>query len=141
MLTGKRGCFDVKATTDDQVYGGATAETPAADSAVRATEGLVLTWRDSLADIYYHSTCGGRTAAVDEAWDRPACPYLQSESDLAPDGTAYCANSPLFEWEESWDAPSLSAIVRRAVATAAPDARFEGPLRAITVVDRFGSAG
>ena len=33
---------------------------------------------------YYHSTCGGRTAAVEEVWEAAPVPYLKSVSDEVP---------------------------------------------------------
>ena len=134
-----KGPFDLTATTADQVYGGADVETPEADSAISATAGLVLQWQDSLADIYYHSTCGGRTAANDEAWDKPPCPYLRSENDNDEDGHPYCAFSPLFEWEESWSAGELSKMIRHTTAQALPGEDFKGDVRKIKVVKRFRS--
>jgi stage II sporulation protein D len=131
--------FDVVRTIADQVYGGADAETAETDSAVTATAGLVLTWHGSLADAYYHSTCGGATAGVDEAWGRQAREYLSSRSDLAPDGRAYCSFSPSFTWEESWDADDLSRIMHTTARQAVPGSRFSGRLKAILVDERFGS--
>ncbi|MGA3051066.1 MAG: SpoIID/LytB domain-containing protein [Chitinispirillaceae bacterium] len=131
--------FDLLSTIADQVYGGADAETAEADSAVRSTRGLVVRWGDSLADIYFHSTCGGYTAGFDEAWNKPPCPYLQSQSDLDPDGKPYCAFSPLFEWEETWSADQLSAIIRKNSVRIKGQEPFAGELRKIRVLDRFPS--
>jgi stage II sporulation protein D len=132
MGDNKEGPYDVLGTIADQVYGGADAEAVESNYAVNATADLVLTWRGALADVYYHSTCGGRTAGVDEAWGKAPCAYLVSRSDIAPDGSSYCSFSPAFNWEETWDAGALSAVVR---ATA----RFSGRLRSITVDGRSGS--
>jgi stage II sporulation protein D len=131
--------FDVYGTIADQVYGGADAENAEADSAIGSTRGMVVRYGDSLADIYYHSTCGGHTAAFDEAWNKPACPYLQSQSDLDPDGKPYCAFSPLFDWQESWSADELTAIIGRNIGKMQPGEHFSGTLRRIRVVDRFPS--
>jgi stage II sporulation protein D len=131
--------FDVVRTVADQVYGGADAETAETDSAVTATAGIVLAWHGALADAYYHSTCGGATAGVDEAWGKPGREYLSSRSDLAPDGRAYCSISPSFSWEESWDAQDLSKILQATVHQAVPGGRFDGKLKEIVVDERFGS--
>lgn len=48
-------------------------------SAVDATAGQVLVYQDGLAQTYYHSTCGGRTASALEVWGEDI-PYLQSVS-------------------------------------------------------------
>lgn len=47
--------------------------------AVNATAGQVLVYKDCLAETYYHSTCGGRTASAAEVWGEDV-PYLQSVS-------------------------------------------------------------
>jgi stage II sporulation protein D len=130
--------FDVVSTIADQVYGGALAETAEADSAIRSTRGLVVLWKDSLAAIYYHSTCGGQTAAIEDAWDKPSCPYLQSVSDRDPDGVPYCSFSPLFTWEERWSAGELSAIIRQNSGKK-DETHFSGDLLGMSVVDRFPS--
>jgi len=139
LMYRKKEPFDMLGTIADQVYGGADAETPEADSAVGSTQGMVIRWGDSLADIYFHSTCGGRTAAFDEAWDKPPCPYLQSESDLDPDGKPYCTFSPLFEWDETWSADEISSIIRMNSGGDKSEGYFSGRLRKIRVLDRFPS--
>jgi len=112
---GARG-YDLVAGVGDQVYGGAAAERPASDAAVAATRGLVLTYAGRVVSAPYHSTCGGRTAEVDEVWPwrRPE-PYLPSVSDRIP-GTAdryYCDRSPTFTWARTYDATSLAVSLDR----------------------------
>lgn len=45
--------------------------------AVAATEGQILTYDGGLAETFYHSTCGGKTASAKEVWGEEV-PYLQS---------------------------------------------------------------
>ncbi len=45
--------------------------------AVTATKGQVLTYEGGLAQTFYHSTCGGKTASAKEVWGEEI-PYLQS---------------------------------------------------------------
>jgi stage II sporulation protein D len=130
--------FDVLSTIADQVYGGADVETAESNFAVNATGDLVLWWRDSLADIYYHSTCGGRTASISEVWGGPYREYLSSHSDIAPDGQAYCSFAPAYSWEESWNAADLSKIVRTFSRQVLPDSRYSGTLQSVAVQERFG---
>lgn len=47
--------------------------------AVRATEGIIMTYHNQPIDAVFHSTCGNRTAAAEEVWHNQV-PYLQSES-------------------------------------------------------------
>lgn len=48
-------------------------------NAAEETAGEVLIYHDDLAEAYYHSTCGGRTASAKEVWGEEV-PYLQSVS-------------------------------------------------------------
>lgn len=93
--------FDVFGTVEDQAYGGVAAERDESTRAVRETAGRILTYDGLPIRAMYHSTCGGRTAAVEEVLDRAPAPYLRSVSDRAPDGTDYCAISPRYRWVET----------------------------------------
>lgn len=50
--------FDVEATVQSQVYGGASTYSRALE-AVKRTRGVVLTYRNHVLPAYYSSTCGG----------------------------------------------------------------------------------
>ncbi|MFL5600488.1 MAG: SpoIID/LytB domain-containing protein, partial [Gemmatimonadaceae bacterium] len=54
--------YDLRATTDDQVYGGYGAEHPVSSAAVDATKGIVATYNAALISALYSSTAGGHTA-------------------------------------------------------------------------------
>ena len=85
--------FDLYADARDQMYGGIRAESRAADLAVGATAGEVLTWNGSVALTYYSSTSGGRTEAVSDALPgMPSIPYLVPVSD------PYDGISPHHRW-------------------------------------------
>ncbi|MBN1127865.1 MAG: SpoIID/LytB domain-containing protein, partial [Chitinispirillaceae bacterium] len=130
--------FDVVRTIADQVYGGVTVETSEADAAIAATKGLVLAWQDSLARVYFHSTCGGRTATVNEIWEnRPFCSYLSAMDDTDGQGVPYCSISPRFTWKESWSADQVSKILHATVGKTYPGKRFNGRLQAIVVRERL----
>lgn len=45
--------------------------------AANATAGMILTYNEEIAETYYHSTCGGKTASAGEVWGEDI-PYLQS---------------------------------------------------------------
>ncbi len=113
--------FDATADTRDQVYFGADAETPQVWEAIHATAGEVVRYQGRLIEAYYHSACGGRTAAVEEVFrTAQRQPYLRSVSDLARDGHAYCERSPRFQWREEWDASTLRTILTRTLTTVMP---------------------
>lgn len=117
--------FDVFATIEDQVYGGEEAEDSVASRAVRETRGEVVTYRGTPILAYYHSTCGGRTAAVEEVWPRPPQPYLKSVSDeIGRSGRYYCDFSNRFRWSVTWSGAELVTVLARTlvgVAGAPPE--------------------
>jgi len=108
--------FDFHATTADQVYGGLGREDPVADRAVRETRGEILVYDGQPILAYYHSTCGGRTAAIDEVWERAPLPYLKAVSDATPEGGAYCEPSNRYRWEERWSGEELRRILAQTLA-------------------------
>lgn len=111
--------FDLNASVADQVYGGATTETPLAWLAVRGTTGQVLTWQGGLIDAFFSSTCGGRTAEGTEVYAGADRPYLRSVPDVDGDGQAYCRMSPRFRWRQEWTGDSLRDILRRTLPVTA----------------------
>jgi stage II sporulation protein D len=74
--------FDLYSDTRSQVYLGVDEEEEPTNAAVDATAGDVLLYRGQVARTYYHSTSGGRTAAIADAWpgSRPVA-YLVSVPD------------------------------------------------------------
>lgn len=111
--------YDLYASTLDQVYEGIIGEDPTGDVAVLATTGLVLEYRDKLTRAYYHATCGGRTAPVNEVWtDRPRADYLKGVADRSMKTSGsypLCSGSPNFEWTEDWDGRTLERILERSI--------------------------
>lgn len=73
--------YDLRATTDDQVYGGYAAEHPVSSAAVDATAGLVLTYDGALISALYSSTSGGHTADNEESFSSAPVPYLRGVPD------------------------------------------------------------
>jgi stage II sporulation protein D len=113
--------FDATADTRDQVYVGADGETAQVWDAVRATAGQVVRYQGRVIEAYYHASCGGRTAPVEEVFrSAQRQPYLRSVSDRSRDGHAYCERSPRFQWREEWDAATLRAILTRTLTAVMP---------------------
>lgn len=107
--------YDMVATVQDQVYGGANAETPLSDAAVASTAGVVVKYAGRVISTPYHSTCGGSTAAVHEVWyAQPDEPYLRPVSDRIP-GTDrfYCDSSPRFKWTTTFDRAALRSALEK----------------------------
>ncbi len=109
--------FDVYATVEDQVYGGVTGETPLISEAVLGTVGEVMQYNGRPIVAYYHSTCAGRTAAIDEVWNEGPIPYLVSVVDVNPaTGEAFDRSSSRFQWTERWTGPQLVSTLNKTLA-------------------------
>lgn len=132
----------------DQSYPGVLVEREAGRRAVRETRGLVLTWGGRLAEAYYHSTCGGRTARPAEVWPAENRPYLRSIVDApadvpedvpAEEEADFCSISPRYRWSRAWTATELDEAVRPALARATGrDPESLGAIREIAVTGRSG---
>jgi stage II sporulation protein D len=109
--------FDLVATQNDQVYGGASAENAMATRAVRETTGDVLRVAGKVLAAPFFSTCGGRTAEPSEAWaGQSGASWARSVSDRIPGSTAaWCDIAPRAEWRMGFDADDLA----RALASVA----------------------
>lgn len=67
--------YDLKDNTEDQAYGGASAETDITNKAVEETHGLVLTYDMKIISAYYSASAGGMTS--NSIWGGYV-PYLHS---------------------------------------------------------------
>ncbi|MFL5618669.1 MAG: SpoIID/LytB domain-containing protein [Gemmatimonadaceae bacterium] len=133
-LGGSLRGYDMTATTQDQVYGGADAETQVGNASVDATEGLVLLYGGSVVNAPYHANCGGSTAAPQDSWRASAEPYLQRVSDQIP-GTNryYCDQAPRFRWTRTFGADELRDAVARYVRALPGGAGGIGAVTNVTV--------
>jgi stage II sporulation protein D len=116
--------YDVFADTRSQVYGGVGSEVPAASAAVAATRREVVTYGGQVAQTFFFSTSGGRTAANEEIWGGAPIPYLRSVAD------PYDRLSPYHRW--------TVRIRDRAAARKLADVS-RGRLRSLKVVARTAS--
>jgi stage II sporulation protein D len=131
MTSGQARRYDLVATVQDQVYGGADAETPIADAAVWATRGLIITYAGRAVNAPYHSTCGGSTAEVSEVWYRSRDePYLKRVSDrIGQSDRFYCDPSPRFRWTKTLAREVLTSALERYLAqyVSVPGGRVGAP--------------
>ena len=67
--------YDLKDNTEDQAYGGASAETNRTNRVIDETEGLVLTYDMKIISAYYSASAGGMTNT--NSWGN-SLPYLRS---------------------------------------------------------------
>ena len=86
------GSFDLYADVRSQVYGGIESETPEGRAAVDATARRVLFHNSQIANTFFFSSSGGRTADVTEVWGTKPVPYLVSVED------PYDTLSPYHRW-------------------------------------------
>ena len=130
--------FDLVATVADQVYGGVNVEYPLSDRAIQMTKGIVLAHGDSLIFAYYHSTCGGITANIQDVWNKGPAPYLRSIKDVDKNGEAYCSISKYFTWQESWKTSTLASIIWRYTDKNAQNHfPIKGRIKNIAIAERF----
>ena len=88
-----RGDFDLYSDTRSQVYGGIAAEAASTTAAVNETAGEVVVYDGELADTFFFSSSGGRTANVRDVWvGSEPVPYLVSVDD------PYDTISPYHDW-------------------------------------------
>jgi stage II sporulation protein D len=89
--------YDVEATIDDQVYSGVDRHLALADLAIKETAGVIVTYNNEPATIYYHSTCGGRLESAENVWPVGPISYLEGGIDAVGDIYS-CSVSPFFRW-------------------------------------------
>ena len=86
------GVFDLFSDTRSQVYGGVASEEARTNAAIDATAGQVVLFGGRVAYTFFHSTSGGRTAAIADVWNAEPVPYLVSVAD------PYDRLSPYHRW-------------------------------------------
>jgi stage II sporulation protein D len=106
-----RQLFDVFNDVKSQVYKGYKSEKKNADLAVEETANMVLTYNNSIAYVFYSSTCGGHTEDVENVFGLKEIPYLKAVED--GDGP-YCKISPAFSWKESITKKTLVSRLKAA---------------------------
>ena len=88
-----KGDFDLYPDTRSQVYGGVAGESSSATEAVNETAGQVVMYKGDLAQTYFFSSSGGKTANVQDVWpSTKPLPYLVSVPD------PYDTLSPYHNW-------------------------------------------
>jgi stage II sporulation protein D len=116
--------YDVFADVRSQVYRGLLAETTASNAAVNGTRARVLTVNGVIAQTFFFSTSGGRTATNEEAFGGSAISYLRSVDDPHDD------LSPYHTWK---------ARFTKAQATSKLKSVTSGELRGLRVATRTAS--
>lgn len=99
--------YDVRATTDTQVYGGVAAEDPRTTAAVDATRGQVMTFDGRAVFAAYHTDSGGATESSEFVWGTMR-PYLRGVAD------PHSRDAPNHEWSLKVDHATLAERLARA---------------------------
>ena len=144
--------YDLLATVQDQVYGGAAAEHSVSTAAVNATAGIVATYNGNLINALFYATSGGKTSNVEDVftgtdaymrsvWDAPAGQELPSVTALLDDlrtptwTGAYGGFHSLHRWSYTWTMAQMSCVIgdfaNRAV----------GNVTAINILSRSSTSG
>lgn len=134
---GSRG-YDLKPTTENQVYRGAGVETLASNTAVDQTLGQVLTQNGRAIAAYFHSSSGGYTETSAAVWGE-ARPYLQALPD-------YDQQAPRYLWQKNVPAATVRGGLAREGVRIGDPVRFEvversysGRVRRVKVVGTQGA--
>jgi stage II sporulation protein D len=121
--------FDLRAGDQDQAYNGIQAESEPVVNAVDATRGVVMLYRNQLAQAYY-SACDGGFTSDGHGLNDPQ-PYLQAVRD------PYCPLSPYMQWSATVPvATFVDSLNDRGITSPALSAR---ELRDIRAGDADGS--
>ena len=83
--------YDIGDTTKDQVYGGRFRHEEGVRQAIAQTLSQIITYHGELAQVFYHSCCGGETASSEEVW-KEDIPYLKRQ-------TCNFTESPEYNWK------------------------------------------
>ncbi|MGA1842688.1 MAG: SpoIID/LytB domain-containing protein [bacterium] len=99
------GGYDLKASSDSQVYSGIAGEDPKTNLAVENTKGEVLISTGGYLPAFYHACCGGHTEDAQYVfYDHPALIGVPCE---------FCKFSPHFEWENEISSVHLRNLFLR----------------------------
>jgi stage II sporulation protein D len=130
------GDFDLYPDTRSQVYGGIAAESPTASDAVNRTAGKVVLYKGDLANTFFYSSSGGRTANVQDVWPTAApLPYLVSVPD------PYDTLSPYHSWGPLRFSSTLLGRLLHSpgrLLDLRPDVAASGRVRTLTIVGANG---
>jgi stage II sporulation protein D len=144
--------YDVLATVQDQVYGGAAAEHSVSTAAINATAGIVATHNGTLISALFYATSGGKTSNVQDVfsstvpylatvWDAPAGQELPSVSALLTDlrtptwTGAYGGFHSYHRWNYSWTMAQMSCVIGDFANKAV------GNVTAINILSRSSTSG
>lgn len=99
--------YDVRSTTDSQVYGGVAAEDPRTTTAVDATRGQVILYEGRAVFAAFHADSGGATENSEFVWGG-AIPHLRGVPD------PYSRDATNHQWSLRLEFGAIEAALQRA---------------------------
>ncbi len=126
--------YDLVNSIMDQIYIGIEGEYKLANRAIDETHGEILVHNGNPITAYYHSTCGGKTEDVDNAWDKRNSPCLKSVDD-----SGFCEWSKFYTWSMTWKPDVLAGYLREYLGR---ERDFNGSplvINDIKILERFPS--
>lgn len=105
----KNKTFDVYMDTRDQVYGGVEVEKEITNKLIDETAGMILTYDDNPAQVFYSASCGGHTENSKNVFGNYDIPYLEGVQD---GDEPYCSIMPGFEWTEEFTSEKLISFLK-----------------------------
>lgn len=107
----KNKTFNVYLDVRDQVYGGIEAEKEITNKLIDETAGLILTYDDNPAQVFYSASCGGHTENSRNVFGNYDIPYLQGVQD---GDEPYCSIMHGFEWTEKYSTDKVLSFLLKA---------------------------
>ena len=98
--------FDVESGIMSQVYWGVNGEDSASNRLVSETAGEYLVYRDAVAQVFYHSCCGGYTEDSMDVWGI-SIPYITNVR------CPFCRNSPRYSWEKKFSTGQIQEALKK----------------------------
>ena len=102
--------YDITDDVRDQVFDGCGNYTDLDQKAIAATSGEILKFKERLAEVFYHSACGGMLEDPANVFSGKVDEYLSSKKD--GDEKANCEISPTFSWKESYTQAELLKLLK-----------------------------
>jgi stage II sporulation protein D len=99
--------YDVRSTTDSQVYGGMPAEDPRTTTAVDATRGQVILYEGRAVFAAFHADSGGATENSEFVWGS-VIPHLRGVPD------PYSRDATNHQWSLRLEFGAIEAALQRA---------------------------
>ena len=102
--------YDITDDVRDQVFSGTGNFTRLDSKAVKETSQEVLKYKERLAEIFYHSACGGMLEDPANVFSGKVDDYLVAKKD--GDENPNCEISPSFYWKETYTQSDLLKLLK-----------------------------